>query len=59
MSGAVPHGLDKKTSLFLPFSLLSKNIHKTWDDQNKDGDTKTILQFMETGTGDIVSQSSE
>jgi hypothetical protein len=59
MSGVVPHGLDKKSSIFLLFSLLFKNIHKTWDDQNKDGDTKTILRFMETGTGDIISQISE
>ena len=48
-----------KTSLFLPFSLLSKITHKTWGEQTKDGVTKTILQFMETGIGDIVSQSSE
>lgn len=48
-----------KLHFFLPFSLPTKSIHKTWDDQNKDGETKTILQFIETGIGDTVSWSSE
>jgi len=48
-----------KTPIFLLLSLLSKIIHKTWGDQNKGGDTKTILKFMETGIGDIGSQSAE
>jgi len=48
-----------KTSLFLHVSLQFKNIHKIWGDQNKDGNSKTILQFKETGIGDTVTPSSE
>lgn len=50
MSGAVPHGLDKKHLLFYTFFQPTKKNWKTWEAQNKDADAKTILQQNETDT---------
>jgi hypothetical protein len=57
MSGAVPHDLDNKNIYIFLYCL--KTFTRLGGDQNKDGNSKTILQFKETGIGDTVSPSSE